>query len=80
MGTISSLPSQKYVGIRSVCSSSNNQRAGYSDGIPVNVIKPISELVVYCLLDRANEVAASALGRVEVHRFGLGAQMKTGSH
>lgn len=50
--------------------------------IPVNVIKPISELVVYCLLDGAHEVPASALERADgiVHRFGLGAQMKTGSH
>lgn len=75
MGTISSLPSQKYIGIRSVRSSNNNQRAGYSAGIPVQAVKPISELVVYCLLEAANEVAASALERAgrTVHRFGLGA-------
>lgn len=82
METISSLLSQRNVGIRSVCSNNNNQMAGYSAGIPVNVIKPISELVVYCLLDGANEVAASALERADriVHRLGLGVQMKTGLH
>lgn len=66
--------------IRSVYASNNNQRAVYSAGIPVNIIKPISELVVYYLLDGANEVPASASERADgiVHRFGLGAQMKTG--
>lgn len=80
VGTISSLPSQKYVGIRNVCSSKSNQRAGYSTGIPVGVMKSISELVVYFLLDGANEVAASDLERSDgiVHRFGLEAQMRQG--
>lgn len=44
-----------------MCSSRDNQRAGYLAVIPVNVIKPIYELVVYRLLDGANEVAISAL-------------------
>lgn len=80
MGTISSLLSQKYVGIRNVCSSNNNQRAGYSAGIPVDVIKSISELVVHFLLDGANEVSASGLERSDriVQRFGLEAQMRQG--
>lgn len=80
MGTISSLPSQKYVVIRNVCSSNNNQRAGCSVGILVDVIKTISELVVYVLLDGANEVAASDLERSDgiVHRFGLEAQKRQG--
>lgn len=80
MRTISSLPFQKYAGIGNVCSSNNNQRIDYSAGILVDVIKSISELVFYFLLDGANEVAASDLERSDgiVHRFGLEAQMRQG--
>lgn len=65
-----------------MCSSHNNQGAGYLAVIPVNVMKPTYELVVYCLLDGANEVAVSALERIDgiVHGFGLGEQKKTGLH
>lgn len=61
VGTISSLPSHKYVGVWSPCSNNTKKRAGYSPGVPVNVIKPIFELMVCCSLVGVNEVAASAL-------------------
>lgn len=48
--------------------------------VPVDDIKSISDVAVYFLLDGANEVAASGLGRSDeiLHRFGLEAQMRQG--
>lgn len=60
-GTISSLPSQKYVGVWSPCSNNTKKTAGYSPGVPINDIKPIFELMACCSLVGVNEVAASAL-------------------